>query len=330
LLSTYIKRTNMKIIVCLKEVIDPALSLDSGLKNRVVFGEGLPLKLNPNDAAALSLALGLKSTGAGSPVEITVISIGPERVESYLRNGLALGADKAIRIWEKDFSGLSPYQKARLLSGAVSLLGADLVFTGVSSLDTGNGQVGPLMAGWLNLPCICDVVSIDLEAEQSSITLTKDIGRGEREKIRCFLPAVIAVKGEGKLPYAPLDRLIESKYGEVTFLPPANLGISAVTLKNNPTRVTDLTYPRPRPVKVPPLDSSLPAFYRILQLLEGGISKRKGRMLAGSSDELVEQLFELFITEGVIRPAASLPCAPDNTPPESFSLQSPQTHPGRG
>jgi electron transfer flavoprotein beta subunit len=295
---------NMKIIVCLKEVIDPALSLDSGLRNSVVFREGLPLKLNPNDAAALTMALELKSPQAGSPVEITVISIGPERMESYLRNGLALGADKAIRIWEKDFNEMSPYQKAGLLSGAVSLLGADLIFTGVKSLDTGNGQVGPLIAGWLNLPCICDVISIDLDAEQNSINLIKDMGRGGREKIRCFLPAVITVKGEGRLPYASLDRLIESKYGEVTLLSPADLGISAVALKNDPTRVTDLTYPRPRPVKVPPLDSSLPAFNRILQLLEGGISRRKGRMLTGNSEELAEQLFELFIAEGVIKPAA--------------------------
>jgi electron transfer flavoprotein beta subunit len=250
------------------------------------------------------MALNLKSPQAGSPIEITVMSIGPERVESYLRDGLALGADKAIRIWEKDFNNVSPYQKAKMLSGAVSLLGTDLVFTGVKSLDTGNGQVGPLMAGWLGLPCVGDVVSIEFNAEQNNIILINDIGRGEREKIQCSLPAVITVKGEGKLPYASLDRLIESKYGEVTLLSPAYLGISAVALKNDPTRVTDLTYPRPRPVKVPPLDSSLPAFYRILQLLEGGISRRKGRMLTGSSDELAEQLFELFIAEGVIKSAA--------------------------
>jgi electron transfer flavoprotein beta subunit len=294
----------MKIIVCLKEVIDPALSLDSGLRNSVVFKEGPPLKLNPNDAAALALAFELKSTQASFTKEITVISIGPERVESYLRNGLALGADKAIRIRYEDFAEITSYQKARLLSGAISLLGADLVFTGIKSLDTGNGQVGPLMAGWLGLPCVSEVVNIELDVEQNSVNLTKVIGRGEREKINCFLPAVITVIGEGKLPYAPLDRLIESKYGKVTLLSPADLGIPAVDLKNNPTRVTDLTYPRPRPVKVPPLDSYLPAFYRILQLLEGGISRRRGRMLIGSSEELAGQLFQLFLDEGVIKSAA--------------------------
>jgi electron transfer flavoprotein beta subunit len=293
----------MKIIVCLKEIINPALSLDFGLRNSVVFKEGLPLKLNPNDAAALAMALGIKAAEADGNIEITVMSIGTERVESYLRNGLALGANKAIRIRENDFSELSPYQKARLLSRAISLSGADLVFTGVKSVDTGSGQVGSLIAGWLGLPCVCDVVGIELEAEQKSVVIVKDIGRGEREKIRCPLPVVIAVKGEGKLPYATLDRLIDSKYGEVTLFSPADLGITQVELKKDPARITALTQPRPKPVKAPPLDSSLPAFYRILQLLEGGISKRKGRMLEGSSEAIAEQLFNLFLEEGVIKSA---------------------------
>lgn len=292
----------MRIIVCLKEVIDPSLSLDFGLSNSVVFKEGLPLRLNPPDATALGIALGIKS--AGADVEITVVSIGTARVESYLRNAIALGADKAMRIWEKDFDELSPYQKAKLLSGAVSFSGADLVLTGVRSLDTGSGQVGHLIAGWLGFPCVCGVVGIALDAAQHSVTLVKDAGRGEREKIFCPLPAVITVKGEGKLPCASLDKLIDSKYSEITLLSPADLGISPIELKNSPTRTIALIYPRPRPVKVPPLDSSLPAFDRILQLLEGGISRRKGRMLEGNSEEIAEQLFKLFLEEGVIKSAA--------------------------
>ncbi len=293
----------MKIIVCMKEVIDPALSLDFGLRNRVVFKEGLPLRLNPNDAAALAMALELKSPDDGAKSEITLISIGPERMESHLRNGLALGADRALRIWDEDLADLSPYQKARLLAAAVSLSGADLVLTGARSLDTGNGQVGPLIAGRLDFACISDVIGLEPDKEQNSLTLTRDIGRGKRERVKCPLPAVITVKGERSLPYASLDRLVESRSAPVELLTPADLGISREQLKNDPTKVTGLVYPRPRPRKAPPLDSSLPAFYRILQLLEGGMSKRKGLMLKGSSEELAEQLFEFLKEEGAIRPA---------------------------
>jgi electron transfer flavoprotein alpha/beta subunit len=123
------------------------------------------------------------------------------------------------------------------------------------------------------------------------------------EKVTCPLPAVVAVKGDGKLPYASLDCLIESKYAPVTLLSRAELSISPADLKIDPSPAAGLVFPRPAPRRAPPLDSSLPAFNRILQLLEGGIAKRKVRMLKGSNEELVEQLFQLLKDEGVLRPA---------------------------
>ncbi|HJX12588.1 MAG TPA: hypothetical protein VJ377_03570, partial [Dehalococcoidales bacterium] len=203
----------MKIIVCLKEVVDPALGLDSGLRNGAVFREGLPLRLNPNDAAALAVALGVAAPGNGD-VEITLVSIGPDGVEGYLRNGLALGADRAVRLWQEGFGGISPYQKARLLGGVVSRGGADIVLTGAASLDTAHGQVGPLLAARLDWPCVSDVVS--LEVDEHGLSLIRDIGRGEREALMCSLPAVVTVKGDGKLPGASLDRFVDSRYAEVT------------------------------------------------------------------------------------------------------------------
>ncbi len=284
---------------------DPVLKLDFGLTNRFVFREGQPLKLNPNDAAALSLALGLKSGDKESQIDITLVTLGPERVESYLRNGLALGADRAVRVWDEGLEAPSPYRKARLLTRVISLLGADLVFTGSQSLDTGDGQVGGFVAAWLGLPCVSEVIGLELEKGRDLINLIKDIGRGEREKIQCPLPAVVTIKGEDRLPYASLDRLIESQYSEVTLYSPADLGLYPAEPGDDPARISDLIFPRPVPRKVPPLDSSLPAFYRILQLLEGGINKRRGLVLQGSSEELAEQLFELLKEEGVIKSAVN-------------------------
>jgi electron transfer flavoprotein beta subunit len=292
----------MKIIVCLKEVIDPTLSLDNGLRHRFVFHEGLPHRLNPSDAAALALALDLKATNAG--VEITVVSIGAERVESYLRNALALGADKAARIWDESFSEISPYQKALLLSAFASISGTDLVLTGVKSLDTANGQVGLMLAARLGFPCVVNAVSLDFNTGDNSLNIVKELGRGEREKLRCPLPAVVAVKGEGKLPYAPLDKFVDSQSTEITMFSIADLSVSPATLENDPVKVTGLAFPRPPTVKAPPLDSSLPAFYRILQLLEGGIVKRKGTIFQGSPDALAEQLLQLFLKEGVLKAPA--------------------------
>jgi len=284
----------MKIIVCIKEVVDTALSLDSGLGNPVVFNEGLPRRLNPADMAALNIALGLKSAG----VEITVASIGPGRVENYLRNALAAGADKAVRIRDEGFADLSPAQKVLLLSGLAASVGADLVITGARSLDTGSGQVGLMMAARLGWVGVSDVVSME-SAPERTLILTRDIGKGEREKVKAALPAVVTVKGEGILPNASIDNVIQSQSTIIPVLKAADLGTTQVLLKSLacPAR---LVFPRPPLTKAPPLDSTLPAFERILQLLQGGIAGRKGRRLEGDVAQVAEQLYRILVEEGVV------------------------------
>ena len=292
----------MKIIVCIKETVDAGLNLEPGLRHGVIFREGLPLMLNPDDAAALSMALGLRSLSGETPVEIILVSIGPERVEDYLRQGLALGADKAFRIPSEGPDSLSPYRKVLVLSGAVSLFDADLVLTGSKSLDNGNGQTGPLLAARLGFPCIIDTVNVEPEEDMQAVIVTRDTGRGMREKLRCTLPAVLAVKGEGKLPYASLDRLMDGMTAEIDQLIPADLGITPAQMVYEPLRVTDFMQPRPRTRKVPTPDSSLPAFYRILELLKGGISGRQGLMLEGDSEAIADRLYEILLEEGVLKP----------------------------
>lgn len=290
----------MKILVCIKEVIDSNLSLGFGYVSEALVQKGLPYRLNPNDAEALALALGLKEIAQDT--QITAISIGPERVESYLTDALAMGANKAVRIPGEDLRKLSPYQKAKVLSRAISVLEADLVLTGARSLDNGSGQVAPLIAACLGLPCICEVVGFQLEDDKKSITVTRNVSKGLREKVQCKLPAVLTVTGQtGKLPYAYLDKMLESKDTGINRLSLSDLGISHMDMEDDPTEVTGLSFPRPRPRKVPTPDSSLPAFERILALLQGGISKRRGEILKGNSDELANQLFSLLLKENIIK-----------------------------
>jgi electron transfer flavoprotein beta subunit len=297
----------MKIVVCMKEVVDTTLSLGTGLSHRIVFEEGLPRRLNPDDIEAMRIALDLKTQDITGSVEITAVSIGPERVENYLRRTLAMGADKAVRIWGEDFRGLSPWRKSRLLSAFVSLFGADLVLTGARSLDTAGAQVGSLIAARLSLPCVAAVVKLEIDTESGIPRFTKDLGRGKRESVECPLPAVVTVKGEGAgLPYPSLDRLVESRQSEVEVLSLADLDLNPADFNREPTRMTALMAPRPRPRRVTTPESSLPAFDRILKLLEGGIRKRQGKMLEGSPEELAGQLFELLIDEGVIRRTADV------------------------
>jgi electron transfer flavoprotein beta subunit len=292
----------MKIIVCLKEVVDTSLSLDTGLRNRLVFEEGLPLRLNPADTKALEIALSIRSRDDS----LTAVSIGPARVERYLRQALSLDASGAVRIWADGLQGLSPFQKAKLLHAYVSLHRADLVLLGSAGLDTADGQVGQMLAARLDWPGVSDATALEPEGE-SVLKITRDIGRGHREVIETDLPAVVTVRGEAvDFPYASLDSLIESREADIDLLSPADLGITPAGLQAGPARITGLMMPRPRTHRVTTPDSSLPAFYRVLKLLEGGIARRKGKMLEGTTEELAGQLYQLLIDEGVIGPAADL------------------------
>jgi electron transfer flavoprotein beta subunit len=291
----------MKIAVCLKEVVDTRLDLGLGRVSESLIQKGLTYRLNPDDADALAVALSIRN-GENS-VDIIAISIGPERVEKYLRESLAIGATKAVRIWDEGFIDLSSYQRAKVLAGAISILNADLVLTGAKSLDIASGLVGPYLAAWLNLPCICEAVAFHSEGAKKCITVTRNINRGIREKVLTTLPAVITIAGQSRpLPYASLDKLLESKETPVELLTLEDLGITPLELSRDHNRVTRLSAPKPRPRKVP-YDSSLPAFDRILALLKGGITKRRGEILQGSKEELVNQLFELLMKEGLIKPS---------------------------
>jgi electron transfer flavoprotein beta subunit len=294
----------MKIVVCMKEVIDSGLNTGFGLVSESLVNKGLAFKLNPNDAEALTKALNIKEKMNSIPVEITLISIGSEKVEHYLKNGLALGSDKAVRITVDSPDELSPFQTATLLSKAVALFEADIVLTGAMSMDNASGQVGPLVAAMLDIPCICEAVELEPDDNGRSITVSRNTGKGIREKVWAGIPVVIAVEGQGnKLPYASFEKVLESTSTAITTLSPTDLGLSPDELAYTPVIATCLSFPRPRPMKVPTPDSALPAFYRILALLQGGISKREGKILEGNSDELADRLYELLLEEEIIKQA---------------------------
>jgi electron transfer flavoprotein beta subunit len=292
----------MRIVVCLKEVVDSTAELAFGRLEDALFHKGLTYKVNPADWQALADSLAIKSQG--QEIEVSVVSLGPQRVEGYLREALAMGADQAWRIRDAGLVNLSSLQKARILSGAVSLINADLVLAGVRSLDNASGQVGPAIAAILNLPCICQVTGFQIESDQKTVTVTRNVSRGIRERILCTLPALLTIEPNRKgLPYPAVEKLLASQEAAIKQLDLSDLGISPGELETDPIEIKGPVFPRPRVKKTPAPDSAMPAFYRILALLRGGIAKRRGRMLQGSQQALIDQLFDLLVKEKVLKTA---------------------------
>jgi electron transfer flavoprotein beta subunit len=200
----------MKIAVCLKEVIDTTLDLAYSRVADVQFQKGLSYRANPQDLLALAEALSLKAKDTG--IEITLVSLGPARVEEYLREGLALGVDKAVRIWDDDFQFLSNYQKAGILARTLSLLKPDLVLAGARGLDNGSGVTGPLIAAWLEFPGICEVVGFHREVNGNIFTVTRNSSKRLQEKLLVILPAVFSIADTPvKLPYSSLENIFRER-----------------------------------------------------------------------------------------------------------------------
>ncbi|MFC1910590.1 electron transfer flavoprotein subunit beta/FixA family protein [Chloroflexota bacterium] len=294
----------MKISVCLKEVIDSSLNIGFGYVSPALLQKGLPHRLNPHDEVALSLAFSIKNKNPET--EVSAIAIGPQRIEHLLKDTIAMGVDNAMRIIEEGVNNLSSRLKALMLARAISRYGADLILCGARSMDNASGRTGPLIAAMLGLPCICGVLDFQTVQGKNSIIATRNLSKGTRERVECPLPAVLAIEEQDiTLPYASTDKLIESYKSKIIGVTIDELSITQKELDSDPQHVTGFSFPRPRPKKVDTPSSRLPAFDRILALLEGGIAKRRGEIIKGDAAELVTLLFELLIREEVIKPAIS-------------------------
>jgi len=136
--------SNMRIIVCLKQVPDPTSSssgttVDTEAK-RVIVPQGTPPVMNPYDENALEAALLIKDAQGAT---ITVISAGKNLAKPVLRKSIASGADELILLDDAAFENLDSYATAHLLAAVIKEIGEyDLILCGRQASDTDAGQVG--------------------------------------------------------------------------------------------------------------------------------------------------------------------------------------------
>jgi electron transfer flavoprotein beta subunit len=176
----------MKILVCVKQVLDPT-GLTVNRKAEKVFVNREEFILDPASKAALEAASDLKQAGAAS--QVIAISVGPERVEDGLREALARGADRAIWIRSE---GSDALVIANLIAAAVRKLGAiDLIIAGHQSLDTGAGELAPRLAEALDWPQILGAAKIDA-SEQGVTAIVQADGFVQ---VEAALPVVVSMLG---------------------------------------------------------------------------------------------------------------------------------------
>src|SRR5213593_3162081 len=122
----------MRILACLKQVPekDSRYKIDDTATG--IREEDLVFETNESDVYALEEALRLKEKFGG---EVVVLSLGEERVLKTIKNGLAMGADRAIHIADLAFRGSDASVVARAICRAIEKDSFDVIFTGVQSDD---------------------------------------------------------------------------------------------------------------------------------------------------------------------------------------------------
>jgi electron transfer flavoprotein beta subunit len=191
----------VNIWVCLKQTFDTEEKIK--LENGKVVEDDANWIINPYDEYAVEEALQLREQFGG---EVTVITIGPERVETAVRHALAMGADQAVII-----SGVEGDETviAGALTGYLKDKQIDLILSGNQSIDNGAGQVGVRLAEALKIPHVTSVVQLTIE--QNQVHLERDV-EGDIYKIDAKLPLLITCQqGLNNPRYPSLPGIMKAK-----------------------------------------------------------------------------------------------------------------------
>lgn len=283
----------MKIVVCIKQVVDVTFPFVLDQETMSPRAEDIFYEVNPADRCAMEVALTLRETYGG---EVSILSYGPKRVEKALRDCLAMGGDRAIRVWEEGLASSSP-AKAYLLARAVESLSPDIVLCGSRSLDEGSGETPGAMAEFLGLPQVIGVTDLELSADRGKAVVKRKLERGKRDIIECPLPAVLAVEAGMQQPrYAALPQLIEASRAQVGLLDGQALGTESSELRrlDSLRTVVSRALPRPRPKKTFNMESGLTAEQRMELMMSGGSRQAKSDLIEGDPQDVAKKLSAIF------------------------------------
>lgn len=295
--SPYIGEGFLKILVFIKEVQDIKIPLAYNEPTRRLKACWDVPMLNPADSSAIELALRIKDNLPET--HITLIYLGPVSGERWIREGLALGCDEGVRIWEEGLNEIQTRGKALIFARVAKILNFDLILTGAKSQDTGNGQIGILLASYLKVPCINSVITFEVKG--TTVVADKRLARGYREHIVSPIPLVVAAEAHEELNrYASLPAFLEANEKEIPCFDLPQIGIPRESVRQKDASLIfgPLQFPRSRLKFIPPPDSSLPAFERIKRLIEGVTASREGKLVRGEEDRVAEGLFQTLLQEG--------------------------------
>jgi len=242
----------VNIAVCIKQVPDTETKIKLSGDKKTVIEDDINFILNPYDEFAVEEALKIAEEQGG---EVTVISLGPDRIVPAIRSALAMGAHKAIRI-NADNNPEDPLVIADALAGVLKDGQYDMIFLGKQAIDDDHSQMASLLSVKIDMPAVTVVVK--LEVDGNSVKAEREID-GAHEIIECTMPVIIgAQRGLNEPRYASLKGIMKAKKIQIEEV--------EVPLRESQLNVVGFDYPPEKaPGKIIGKDASaVPELVRLL------------------------------------------------------------------
>ena len=230
----------MNIIVCIKQVPDTK-ELRINPQTGSLVREGVPSIINPDDRHAVEEAVRIKEKHGG---KVTAITMGPQQAVEILRECLAMGADEAILLTDKAFSGADTWATSYTLGCAIRKIEKfDLIVCGRQAIDGNTAQVGPQLAEFLGLTQITYVQVLEYQGETLKLQRALEDGY---EVVETKLPALLTVIKDINIPRIPaLDMVLDAYTKEIVIWAANDLPVekNMIGLKGSPTTIRKIYTP---------------------------------------------------------------------------------------
>ncbi len=211
----------MKILVGYKRVVDYNVRIQVKPDGSGVVTDGVKLSANPFDDIALEEALRLRDKGIAT--EVIVATIGPADCQPHLRNGLAMGANRAIHVVTDQ--AIQPLTAARAMLKLIEKEQPGLVLMGKQAIDDDANQTGQMLATLWGRPQATFASKLEINGDKATVTREVDAGL---ETLEIDLPGVVTVDLRLNEPrFIKLPDIMKAKSKPMETVALADLGVES-------------------------------------------------------------------------------------------------------
>ncbi|AFZ73177.1 electron transfer flavoprotein subunit beta/FixA family protein [Natronobacterium gregoryi] len=232
----------MKILVTVKEVA--TVDDEFEIEGTEIADQYLGVDLNEWDDYAVEEAVQLQEAGIAD--EVVTVTIGPEDCEQTIRQALAKGADRAVRVWDdalEDVDLLDVEAKTDILTAVVEEEDPDLVLSGVQAGDDAFGATGVSVAEKLGYEWAAVVNHLEHDLEGGVASVRRELEGGVEELTDVELPAVLTIQtGINEPRYASLRGIRQAQRKPLDVQTLADIDVDE-TVVDSDLELTDMYEP---------------------------------------------------------------------------------------